>query len=135
MSTIEEVRKAFKEQLAGIAELDQARAAERKKIKVMAFKAGGGLKPEEIARCKEIAATRLELIEAQKVLALGTIDALEIADDVDDLLKEIGFINDQLEDDLKKLKTIEAYAEKVASFAASAEKLTQKLVELAAKLP
>jgi len=101
----------------------------------MAFKAGGGLKPSEIARCKEIAATRLELIEAQKVLALGTIDALEIADDVDDLLKEIGFINDQLEDDLKKLKTIEAYAEKVASFAASAEKLAQKLVELAAKLP
>ena len=127
MATIAEVKKAFQDARASIADLDQKLAAERKKIKVTAFRAGRPLTAAEIARRKEIAATRLELAEALQVLALKTIRSLEIAEDVDDLIREIGAVNQQLEDDLARLG-------EVASHAATAARVVEGLAKLAAKL-
>lgn len=130
MATLEDVRKSFKDERTAIAELDRALAAERKKIKVTAFRANRRLSKAEVTRRKEIAATRTELGEALQVLALNTIDGLEIAEDVDDLLRELEFINRELKDDLAKLKKIESYAENVAKFASGLAKLVERVTAL-----
>lgn len=128
--TIETVREAFKAMRAAIAELDDALADERRQLKLRAFRDRRPLTPAEIQRRKEIAATRLELAEALSELGLNTLEALDNASDVDDLLNEINAVNQQLEDDLEHLKTIEGYAEVAANVAEMLSRAVTALTQL-----
>ena len=129
MATIEEVRAAFDVGRTEISKLDQVLAAERKAIRREAFHAGRQLTPKEVARRKEIAATRFELSEALEVLALATIDALEKADDLDDVLHAIKSVNQQLDDDLVRLQNLVDHAENAAKVADSIDKVADILAE------
>lgn len=130
MVTIDEVRATFDAGRAGISALDQALAAERTTIRREAFHAGRQLTPEEIARRKEIGATRTELAEALEVLALSTIDELENAEDLDNLLHSINSVNQQLDDDLAGLQGLVDYAEAAATVAESIAEAVEKLAAL-----
>ena len=132
MTTIEEVRAAFDAGRAEISALDQALAAERGAIRRAAFRAGRPLSSAEVARRKEIAATRDKLAEALKTLALSTIDALENAEDLDDLLHVIESVNQQLDDDLAGLRELVDYAENAARVA---ERIAGAAGKLAALRP
>ncbi|MEM7221928.1 MAG: hypothetical protein AAF495_03050 [Pseudomonadota bacterium] len=128
--TIEEIRTTFQTTRDAIAQLDGELAAERKAIKVAAFRAGRPLTADEVARRKQIAATRLELAEALQELSLNTLDALDSAPEVAALVNEINAINQQLTDDLNHLKQIEKFAEtaaKVAEMLAEAAKVVASL--------
>lgn len=128
--TIATVRAAFQEQKDAITELDAALAKELKQLKVGAFRAGRKLTAAEVSRRKEIAVTRRDLGEALSDLGLDTLDALDNASDLDDLLDEIKAVNSQLEDDLERLKSIEHHAEIVANVAAMAERAVTILAGL-----
>lgn len=130
MATITEVMESFTQARTSIAALDQALADERSNLKLTAFHEGRPLTPTEVARRKEIAATRQELAESVQTLAMETIDALESASDVDGLLQEINAINQQLEDDLAHLNTIVEFAEKAGKVASGLAKITEKLIAL-----
>ena len=129
MATIEEVRAAFDAGRAEISALDQALAAERTAIRRAAFHAGRPLTPEEIARRKEIAAARFELAESLEALALSTIDALENAEDLDDLLHAINSVNQQIDDDLARLQDLVDHAEAAAKVADGIAKAAEKLAQ------
>ena len=129
MATIEEVRAEFEARRADISELDQALAAERKAIRRTAFHAGRSLTPDEIGRRKEIAATRLELAESLEALSLSTIDALENAEDLDDLLHAISSVNQQLDDDLTRLQDLVEHSEAAARVADGIANAAAKLAE------
>ena len=129
MATIDEVRATFDAGRAEISALDQALAAERTTIRRAAFHAGRPLTHAEIARRKEIAATRTELAEALEALALSTIDALENAEDLDNLLHSINSVNQQLDDDLARLQGLVDYAETAAMVAEGIAKAVEKLTE------
>lgn len=130
MATIEEVRAEFEARRLDISALDQALAEERKEIRRAAFHAGRSLTPDEIVRRKEIAATRLELAELLQTLSFSTIDALENAEDLDDLLHEINSVNQQLDDDLNRLRSLVAHAETAARVADGIAQAVAKLAEL-----
>ncbi len=129
MATIEEVRAAFDAGRAEISALDQALAAERTAIRRAAFHAGRPLTPEEIARRKEIAAAQFELAESLEALALSTIDALENAEDLDDLLHAINSVNQQIDDDLARLQDLVDHAEAAAKVADGIAKAAEKLAQ------
>ena len=128
MATIDEVRKAFDEELQAIFALDQDLSAERAAIKRKAFLGGRPLTDVEVARRKEIAATRQELSDALRTLALEKVDALENASDVRALLAEINAINLQL---VARLEDMVEHAEKAAKVAAGLANIAQKLAGLA----
>ena len=130
MATIEEISAEFEARRLDISALDQALAEERKEIRRAAFHAGRSLTPDEIVRRKEIAATRLELAEFLETLSFSTIDALENAEDLDDLLHEINSVNQQLDDDLDRLKGLVAYATIAAKVADGIANAAVKLAEL-----
>ncbi len=79
-------------------------------------------------RRKEIAATRGELAEAMETLALDTVDALENSSDVDNLLRNIEAVNQQLQDDLEHLKQIAEHAAKAAAIASGMATVVGKLL-------
>ena len=133
MATVKQVNAAFERALNDIASLDRALAAERKALKLKAFQAGRDMTASEIKRRKTIAATRLELSEALADLAVGTIDALDNADDVKALLQEVKATNQQLADDLASLKKKAAYAAKVAKVTSSLADAAEKIAKLAVK--
>lgn len=130
MTTITELRDAFEAELHAIFSLDQTLAEERSAIKRKAFEEGRPLTAGEVERRKEIAATRGELAEAMEVLGLDTVDALEEASDVDKLLSSIGAVNQQLEDDLERLKKLEEKAKKAEAVAKGLAEVTSKLLSL-----
>lgn len=134
MATVRQVNAAFEKALNDLAVLDRALAAERKALKMKAFQAGRDMTANEVKRRKAIAATRLELAEALSDLAVGTIDALDNADNVQALLREIRATNQQLADDLAALKRKEAYAAKVAKVTGSLADAAAKIAALAAKV-
>ena len=129
MATINEVRATFDAARAEISALDQALAAERTTIRRAAFHEGRPLTHAEIARRKEIAATRTKLAEALEALALSTIDALENADDLDNLLHSINSVNQQIDDDLARLTGLVDYAETAAKVVEGIAKSVEKLSE------
>lgn len=131
MATIQEVRKAFEDELQSIFMLDQDLSAERAAIKRRAFLEDRVLTDAEVARRKEIAATREELSEALRTLALETVDALENASDVGSLLAEINAVNQQLADDLAQLQDMEEHAERAKTVAAGLANVTKKLAGFA----
>lgn len=130
MTTIAEVKASFEDQLQAIFVLDQTLSAERSALKRKAFAEGRPLTADEVKRRKEIAATRGELAEAMEVLALDTVDALENSSDVDKLLSNINAVNQQLKDDLDRLKKIEENAAKVEAVAKGLASVTGKLLDL-----
>ena len=129
MATIEEVRAAFVAGRTEISALDEALAAERAAIRRSAFQDRRSLTPEEITRRKEVAATRFELAESLTMLALSTIDELESAEDLDDLLHTINSVNQQLDDDLVRLQDLVDYAETAAKVAKGIANAAEKLAE------
>ncbi len=130
MSTIEEVRRAFEDELQAIFALDQELLSERAAIKRKAFLENRSLTDAEIVRRKEVAATRQELSEALRTLALETVDALEDASDVGTLLAELNAVNQQLADDLARLKDMAQHAEKATRVATGLENVVGKLAGL-----
>lgn len=130
MTTIAEVKESFETELHAIFALDQVLAAERSSLKRKAFVEGRKLTAEEVKRRKEIAATRGELAEAMEALALDTVDALESASDVDSLLANIGAVNQQLKDDLDRLKQLEKNVAKVEKVAKGMARVVEKLIGL-----
>lgn len=134
MATVKQVNAAFEKALNDLAVLDRMLAAERKALKLKAFRAGRDMTPAEIKRRKVIAATRLELAEALSDLAIGTIDTLDNAVNVKALLQEIRATNQQLADDLAGLKKKAAYTAKVAKVTGSLADAAAKIVTLAAKI-
>ncbi len=128
--TVADVRAAFQIQRDAITALDAALAQESNKQEVDAVDQGRDLSAAEESRLDQISDTRIELAKALSELALDTLDALDNASDVDDLLDEIKAVNKQLEDALEHLKTIEGYAEIVANVAAMAEKVVTILARL-----
>jgi len=130
VTTIAEVKESFETELHAIFSLDQALAAERSALKRKAFIEGRKLTAEEVKRRKEVAVTRGELAEAMEVLALDTVDALENASDVDNLLANIGAINQQLTDDLDRLKQLEKNVAKVEKIAKGMAEVVDKLLSL-----
>ena len=130
MTTIAEVKEAFEAELYAIFSLDQTLAEERSAIKRKAFVEGRPLTADEVERRKEIVATRGELAEAMEVLGLDTVNALENASDVDALLDSIGVVNQQLADDLERLKQIEEKAKKAEAVAKGLVEVTTKLLSL-----
>lgn len=128
--TIEDVQAAFQVQRDTITALDAALAKESKKLEVDAFQQNRDLTEAEESRLEKISATRRKLAKALSKLGLDTIDALNKASDLDELLDEIKAVNKQLGDDLKHLETIERYAEIVANVAAMAEKAVTILAKL-----
>ena len=130
MTTIAEVKASFEEQLQTIFALDQTLAAKRSALKRKAFAEGRQLTDDEVKRRKEIAATRGELAEAIEALALDTVDALENASDVDKLLSNIKIVNQQLKDDLDRLKQIEENAAKAEAIAKGMAEVIGKLLDL-----
>ena len=130
MATIEEVREAFEDELQAIFALDQELSAERASIKRKAFLENRPLTDAEIARRKEIAATRQELSEALRTLALETVDALEDASDVGALIAELNAVNQQLADDLARLNGMVQHAEKAKKVAAGLQSVAGKLAGL-----
>ena len=131
MATIKEVRKAFEDELQAIFALDQHLSAERTAIKRKAFLKDRLLTDAEVAHRKEIAATRQELSEALRTLALETVDALEDASDVASLLAEINVVNQQLADDLARLKNMAEHADRATKVAAGLASVAEKLAGLA----
>ncbi|USG62423.1 hypothetical protein NBZ79_05455 [Sneathiella marina] len=109
---------------------DQALSAESKRIKGQAFDEGRALNNAEIERRKSIAATRMELADALEVLGISTIDALENSDNIDILIKEIDATNQQLEDDLARLKIMVEYAEIAAKVAEGLATAATKIASL-----
>ena len=105
-------------------------AAERRELKLTAFNERRDLTAGEIARRKEIGATRSELADALEDLALETLDRLDNASDLDALLLKIAAINDGLTDDLEHLRTIAGYAELAAKILAGFATAVDKLTEL-----
>lgn len=130
MTTIAEVKESFETELHAFFALDQVLAAERSALKRKAFVEGRKLTAEEVKRRKEIAATRGELAEAMETLALDTVDALESASDVDNLLANIGAVNQQLQDDLDRLKQFEENVAKVEKIAEGMVGVVDKLLGL-----
>lgn len=127
MTTIAEVKESFESELLAIFSLDQALAEERSALRRMAFAEGRPLTDKEVQRRKEIVATRGELAEAMEALGLDTVNALENASDVDSLLSKIAMVNQQLEDDLDRLRQLE---EKVAKAEAVASGMAQVINNL-----
>lgn len=109
-ATIEEVRSAFEEGTRVLFTLDQALAEERRFITLSALAESRELSAEEIARRREIGATRAELADGLEVLALDTLDRLENASDLDTLLLRIAAMNQGLKDDIELLKSVERHA-------------------------
>lgn len=130
MTTIAEVKTLFENQLQAIFLLDQTLSAERSALKRKAFAENRQLTADEITRRKEISGTRGELAEAMKALALDTVDALENSSDIDALLIDIETVNQQLKDDLDRLKKIEENAAKVEAVAKGLASVTDKLLDL-----
>ena len=130
MTTIAEVKESFETELHNIFALDQELAAERSALKRKAFAEGRKLSDKEVKRRKEIAATRGELAEAMETLALDTVNALESASDVDKLLAHIGAVNQQLKDDLYRLKQLVENVEKVEKVAKGMAGVVEKLLDL-----
>ena len=128
MSTIAEVKESFETELQALFALDQLLAEERSTLKREAFVAGRPLSPEEVIRRKEIAATRGELGEAMEALALDTVNALENASDVDALLSRINMVNQQLADDLERLKQMEEKVARVEAIAKGMDGVIDKLL-------
>lgn len=127
MTTIAEVKESFESELLAIFSLDQALAEERSALRRMAFAEGRPLTDKEVQRRKEIVATRGELAEAMEALGLDTVNALENASDVDSLLSKIAMVNQQLKDDLDRLRQLE---EKVAKAEAVASGMAQVINNL-----
>ena len=71
-----------------------------------------------------------EVAEALETLALSTIDAIEDAEDPDDLLHAINSVNQQLDDDLARLRELVDHAEKAARVAERIAREAGKLAEL-----
>lgn len=134
MTTIAEVKKSFEKELQAIFSLDQALAEERSAIRRIAFAKGRPLTDSEVNRRKEIAATRGELAEAMEALGLDTVNALENASDVDSLLSKINIVNQQLEDDLDRLKKMADKAAKVEAVANGMAQVVKKLLSFKAAL-
>ena len=130
MATIAEVQANFKTQLDAIEQLDQKLAAERKSIQTQAFMANRPMTAEEIARRKEIAATRGELGDAMETLSLDTASALNEASDVDTLIANLNSINQGLQDDLDKLQKLADTAAKAAAVASGMASIVTNLVSL-----
>ena len=128
--TIATVRAAFQVQRDAITALDAALAKESEKLEVDALEQGRDLTAAEEGRLGQISDTRVELANALSKLGLDTLDALDNASDLDDLLDEIKAVNQQLEDDLEHLKDIERDAEIVANVAAMASKAVTTLAKL-----
>ena len=128
--TIETVRAAFQVQRDAITTLDATLAQESNNLEVDAVDQGRDLTPAEESRLDQIAVTRTETAKALGKLALDTLEALDNASDLNDLLDEIKAVNNELEDHLEHLKTIERYAEVVANVVAIAEKAVTTLAEL-----
>jgi hypothetical protein len=134
MTTIAEVKETFETELQAIFFLDQTLAEERSAIKMKAFAEDRPLTDEEVSRRKEIAATRGELAEAMEALALDTVNALENASDVDDLLSNIKAVNQQLKDDLDRFKQLEETAAKAEAVAKGMAGVIEKLLSLKTSL-
>ena len=130
MATINEVRKEFENELQAIFALDQELSAERAAIKRKAFQENRPLDDDEVKRRKEIAATRLELSDALRTLALETVDALENATDVDNLIAEINAVNQQLVDDLNQLNDMEEHLNNAKNVANGLANIILKLKDL-----
>lgn len=128
MATIKEIGEIFLARRAEIDALDQALASERRKIQNDAIDQGRLMNEEDIARRKEIGATRQELAEASEILALSTLDKLKTNDDIEALNAELLQINEVLKDDLAHLETIEGYGETVAKVAAGLARAATKVV-------
>ena len=88
----------------------------------------------EVARRKEIGATRAELADAIEELALSTLDSLEAASDIDDLLREIEAVNAGLKDDIEHLQAIEKHAETAAKVLSGLATAAEKLIGFKASL-
>lgn len=134
MATIAEVKASFETALQDIFLLDQTLAAERSALNRKAFAEGRPLTAREIERRKEIAATRGELAEAIEALALDTVAALENASDVDVLIARISAVNQNLQDDLDRLKKIEDRVAKVEAVANGLASVVGKLFDFKAVL-
>lgn len=130
MAKIRDIMDSFKEQQAQVAALDRELSAERKEIKKQAFLERRKLTDEETARRKEIAAMRMELAEARKMMGQDIIKNLENSEDIDDLINKISAVNGQLEGNLEKLKKIEGYAKTAEKISANLAKTVKKLVEI-----
>ena len=128
--TIATVRAAFQLQRDAITTLDAALAAESNKLEVDAVDQGRDLTPAEENRLDQISDTRSGLAKALGKLALDTLEALDNASDLNDLLDEIRAVNNELEDHLEHLKIIEEYAEVVANVVAMAEEAVTILAQL-----
>lgn len=132
--TIADVRGAFEAEHAAIFALDEVLAEERRTLKLTAFAADRGLNDAEVARRKEIGATRAELGDALEELALSTLQNLDAASDVDALLREIDAINAGLKDDIDHLKAIEKHAEIAAKVLSGLATAAEKLIGFKASL-
>jgi len=130
MTTIAEVKESFENELQAIFSLDQALAEERSALRRVAFAEGRPLTDEEVQRRKEIVATRGELAEAMEALGLDTVNALENASDVDSLLSKIALVNQQLEDDLDRLRQLEEKVAKVEAVASGMAQVINNLLSL-----
>lgn len=130
MITIAEVKTIFEYELQAIFSLDQALAEERSAIRRKAFAEGRPLTNVEVKRRKEIAATHGELAEAMEALSLDTVNALESASDVDLLLSKIGVVNQQLKDDLDRLKQLEDKVAKAEAVVSGMAQVVEKLLSL-----
>ena len=127
MATIATVSKEFLARRAEIDALDQGLDQERRAMEIAAFDAGRDLTDTEKQRRKEIGATRQELAEALRVLALTTLERLNDADDVAALNNEIARINEMLKDDLEHLKKIEEHAKTAAKVLAGLASVAKKV--------
>lgn len=134
MTTIAEVKKSFESELLAIFSLDQSLAEERSAIKRIAFAEGRPLTDSEVKHRKGIAATRGELAEGMEALGLDTVNALEESSDVDLLLSKIDIVNQQLKDDLDRLKNLEDKAAKVEAVASGMAQVVEKLLSFKAAL-
>lgn len=128
--TIATVRAAYQVQRNAITSLDAALARESNKLEIDAVDQGRDLTAADESRLDQISATRTGLAKSLGKLALETLEALDNASDLNELLDEIKAVNNELEDHLEHLKTIEEYAEVVANVVAMAEKAVSTLAKL-----
>ncbi|QEX24807.1 hypothetical protein FRZ61_47490 [Hypericibacter adhaerens] len=107
-----------------LADLDHALQSEIDEIVLGAARAGRPLSDDEKARRKSLRASQSDVGDAFTAVAFATLARLNQSADVEELKGKLDTINDNLTDDLNRLKNI-------ARYAAIAAKVADGLTELA----
>lgn len=131
MGTIQQILDEVEQANQALTELEESLQAEMNAIELNAFRAGKSLTDQEI---KTIDDRQSQLEKAQNgaaAMALVTLQRLNNAEDLGDLIAQMNAINGEMKETLDDLKQIERYAATAAAVAEGLGNIAGNIVEIA----